>query len=589
MTTASLKPVRALIAVALAASVAWAMAGTVHWPIVGDAPLFHYIAFLMDHGKVPYRDIIDINMPGTYALEWAAIHVLGPGALAWRLFDFGLVAVCAAAMMAIAWPVDKLAGWFGGALFALLHFRDGPTHTGQRDLMMTALVMVACAAMFRCVRRRSVVDATICGFGAGMAAIVKPSGVLFATVLAGLWWWRASERGAASRLTPPSSNLNQSRFSLLAAIGFALPVMLCALWLWRHDALAAFVALNRGLVAYHASLGRPSFAALVVGSFPSVMLAVAVPAAVVFVKLRLWRSWGATVLIAGALVGAVSYVLQGKGFPYHRYPAEAFLSLGCGLVLVPAMRAAWSGAPPGLKPGFYCEEDVTAEAVTYRSWPKQETESSRLREADSFASLRKDKQKSRKGSHRLATSNALTGWVAIAGVLLGALYLAPVSAAIACHFDWRNQEFNHELAGDLNALGGQAALQQQVQCIDMTSGCLNTLYNLQIVQATGYLYDCYLFQSQQTPVSLGYREQFWTALEQARPRVLVVTDQQCFAMTRDWSGPARWPQFAALLASDYVLTKQYTPPHLVGWWRKPAVPYSYRLYVRKDDAPSQIH
>ena len=551
MTTASLKPVRALIAVALAASVAWAMAGTVHWPIVGDAPLFHYIAFLMDHGKVPYRDIIDINMPGTYALEWAAIHVLGPGALGWRLFDFGLVAVCAAAMMAIAWPVDKLAGWFGGALFALLHFRDGPTHTGQRDLMMTALVMVACAAMFRCVRRRSVVAAAICGLGAGMAAIVKPSGVLFATVLAGLWWWRATERGAASRVTPPSSNLNQSRFSLLAAIGFALPVMRCALWLWRHDALAAFVALNRGLVAYHASLGRPSFGALVVGSFPSVMLAVAVPAAVVFVKLRLWRSWGATVLIAGALVGAVSYILQGKGFPYHRYPAEAFLSLGCGLVLVPAMRAAWSGAPPGLKPVFVAGRI---------QWP------------EGHCSL-----PSAGGASSRSVLNARwVGWVAIAGVLLGALYLAPVSAAIACHFDWRNQEFNHELADDLNALGGQAALQQQVQCIDMTSGCLNTLYNLKIVQATGYLYDCYLFQPQQTPVSLDYRERFWTALEQARPRVLVVTDQQCFAMTRDWNGAARWPQFAALLASDYVLTKQYTPPHI--WWAGGAsLPYPTRI------------
>ena len=513
------KAARWTAGILLAASVLAALAGTWHWPIVGDAPLFHYIAFLIDRGKVPYRDILDINMPGTYALQWMAIHVLGPGALAWRMFDFALVAMCAAAMAAIAWPVDRLAGWFGGALFALIHFRDGPTHTGQRDLMMTALVMIACAAMIGCVRRRSVWLALLFGLSAGMASIVKPSGVLFAAVFAGLWW----RRGRASNGLAPNADVRHGwRVPALAAAGFVVPVAACGLWLWRHGALGAFVALNRGLVAYHASLGKPPLAALFVGSFPSVLLAVALPATAVFVGLRLWRSWGAAVLLAGALVGALSYVLQGKGFPYHRYPAEAFLSLGCGVVLVPAMRSA--------------------------AWVR---------------------------------------WVATAGVLLGTLYLAPSSAVIACQFDWRNQEFNHELAGDLNALGGSAALQGQVQCIDMTSGCLNTLYNLRIVQATGYLYDCYLFQPKQTAVSLRYRETFWNAFEHAKPRVLVVTDQQCFAMSRDWTGPDRWPQFNALLANGYTLTKQYTPPHRVGWWRKPAVPYSYRLYVRKDDAPSQ--
>ncbi len=524
---------RRMTATSLLASVLAAVVGTRHWPIVGDAPLFHYIVFLTDHGKVPYRDIIDINMPGTYALEWAAIHLLGPGAVAWRVFDVGLVAVCAAAMLAIAWPIDRLAGWFGGALFALLHVRDGPTHTGQRDLMMTALLLVACAAMFWAVRRRSVAGAAMFGLFAGAASTVKPSGVLFAAAFAGLFWWRGRElaaralsgpvfRATEERSTPASAGPGLAGLAT-AAVGFAFPVLACGVWLWRHGALRAFVDLNRGLVAYHASLGRPSLPALVVGSFPSVMLAVALPAAAIFFAAHLWRSWGAAVLLSGAAIGAASYVLQGKGFPYHRYPAEAFLAVGCGLVLLPRMRS--TGTP----------------------W--------------------------------------LRG-VAVAGVLLGALYLAPASAAIACRYDWRNQEFNRELAGDLNALGGSADLQGTIQCVDMTSGCLNTLYNVQIVQATGFLYDCYLFQPTQTPVSLRYREDFWRALTAARPRVLVVTDQQCFALTRDWNGPARWPPLAALLAAEYVLQKQYTPPHLVAWWRKPAVPYSYRLYVRKDDAPS---
>jgi hypothetical protein len=34
------------------------------WPLFWDAQVFHYGNFLIDHGFVPYRDIIDMNMPG---------------------------------------------------------------------------------------------------------------------------------------------------------------------------------------------------------------------------------------------------------------------------------------------------------------------------------------------------------------------------------------------------------------------------------------------------------------------------------------------------------------------------------------------
>ena len=30
----------------------------------------------MHHGLAPYRDIVDINMPGAYAVDWLAVHLL---------------------------------------------------------------------------------------------------------------------------------------------------------------------------------------------------------------------------------------------------------------------------------------------------------------------------------------------------------------------------------------------------------------------------------------------------------------------------------------------------------------------------------
>jgi len=518
------RPLRILIVLVLSASVLWAAIGTIHWPIVGDAPLLHYVAFLIDHGKAPYRQIIEMDAPGTYALEWTAIHVLGPGPLAWRFADFLLIAACWLSMVSITWDEDWLAGFFGGAMFALIHFRDGPTHTGQRDLMMTAMLLPACAALFYAFRNKStklptdpgapgpdsrtrVSTAspfllTLFGLSLGMATIVKPSGLFFAAVFAILLWVHL--RKLAQPKLPAFT---------AAILGFLIPLAITAAYLQHEHALTAFFITMHGLAAYHASLGRPSMLALIIGSFPSVLLAVAIPALPVFFAQKPWKTWQGQFVLAGVLLGCASYILQGKGFPYHRYPTEAFLLLLIGTLTFPLLqRPAW---------------------------------------VRSFALL----------------------------TILGALFLAPVSASIANHFDWRNQEFNRSLASNLTALGPN--LQNQIQCFDNTAGCINTLYNLQIVQATGYLYDCYAFQSKPSPYQDRYRHDFLATVQQAAPRILVVTDQDCFTMNRSFTRLDRWPQFLTFVAQNYTLTTQYTPHHTVGWWRHPSPPFSYRIYLRK--------
>ena len=518
------RPLRILIVLVLSASVLWAAIGTIHWPIVGDAPLLHYVAFLIDHGKAPYRQIIEMDAPGTYALEWTAIHVLGPGPLAWRFADFLLIAACWLSMVSITWDEDWLAGFFGGAMFALIHFRDGPTHTGQRDLMMTAMLLPACAALFYAFRNKStklptdpgapgpdsrtrVSTAspfllTLFGLSLGMATIVKPSGLFFAAVFAILLWVHL--RKLAQPKLPAFT---------AAILGFLIPLAITAAYLQHEHALTAFFITMHGLAAYHASLGRPSMLALIIGSFPSVLLAVAIPALPVFFAQKPWKTWQGQFVLAGVLLGCASYILQGKGFPYHRYPTEAFLLLLIGTLIFPLpQRTTWTR---------------------------------------NFALL----------------------------TIIGALFLAPVSASIANHFDWRNQEFNRSLASNLTALGPN--LQNQIQCFDNTAGCINTLYNLQIVQATGYLYDCYAFQSKPSPYQDRYRHDFLATVQQAAPRILVVTDQDCFTMNRSFTRLDRWPQFLTFVAQNYTLTTQYTPHHTVGWWRHPSPPFSYRIYLRK--------
>ena len=68
--------------------------GSLGWRIEHDTPHFHYVAFLMDkYDRVPYRDIFDLQMPGTYAFHYAIGKLFGYGDLGFRIVDLGLLSV----------------------------------------------------------------------------------------------------------------------------------------------------------------------------------------------------------------------------------------------------------------------------------------------------------------------------------------------------------------------------------------------------------------------------------------------------------------------------------------------------------------
>jgi hypothetical protein len=228
---------------------------------------------------------------------------------------------------------------------------------------------------------------------------------------------------------------------------------------------------------------------------------------------RGWDRAERAALLVSVAFGALVFVLQGKGFPYHRYPMEAFLLPVIGIDALLALR----------QPGFA----------------------------------------------RVAGAVVL---------LYAALVLAPQSVIKAARYDWRNRDFAHALSGDLNALGG-AGLSGHVQCVDTFGGCIETLYDLRLVQSTGFLYDCYAFHQPQTPVSQQYREQFLSQVENTQPRVVIVTDQLCFNEPSGYSKLERWPALAAWLDGHYTIYAERKAGRDVVWWPYSKKPVGYRVYV----------
>ena len=145
------------------------------WPLVGDASLIHYIGFLIERGWAPYRDLGDMNMPGSYLIELAAMHLFGIGDLAWRFFDFSLLAITSASFFVITGRNRSLAAFFAASLFILVHGRDGLAEGGQRDLIMAVCLIAATAFLFTAVRKRIVWPIAIFGLLSGIAFAIKPT------------------------------------------------------------------------------------------------------------------------------------------------------------------------------------------------------------------------------------------------------------------------------------------------------------------------------------------------------------------------------------------------------------------------------
>ncbi|HZD77981.1 MAG TPA: hypothetical protein VE218_13320, partial [Acidobacteriaceae bacterium] len=82
------------------------------WPMVGDAALLRYTVFLIQHGWAPYRDFVDINMPGAYWATAFGMHLADSANVSWRIFDLGLIALTGVSYFVITRPYSRFAALF---------------------------------------------------------------------------------------------------------------------------------------------------------------------------------------------------------------------------------------------------------------------------------------------------------------------------------------------------------------------------------------------------------------------------------------------------------------------------------------------
>lgn len=470
------------------------------WPLVGDSALMRYVVFLIHGGHEPYTEIKDINLPGSYFFEFLSMKAFGWGAHGLRIYDgllCGLICV-------LSWWIGRLRGGraaaFGaiaGLLFLVIHLQDGLFAAGQRDLVLSVLMLGALGSLWALKDFSVGGSIFVCELLVGATLTVKPT--LFPLALLPLFLPEVFRSGL------------RRRGLAFAGAGFGgisvAPLIMC-LWLYRRGSLAAFEAMLGSTGQMHGELARRPAAQL--------LAHITAPVAVLFVGWIIvlctrrigWSSLRVSIFFC-VFCGLVSYLEQGKGLAYQRYP---FLAAALVLMLSDFAEAAEA---PGI-PAVVC-----------------------------------------------------------------AVVLAAIGIFFAPRLAYKAQRYSSEapfqaaLGAELESLG--ASGRNSVQCFDTYSGCINTLYDLRVVQATGYLYDCYLFQPP-SRVRDAYREEFLGAFDRARPEVLVVTDQPCFG-ERGYDRLEQWPELAQRLNAEYALRDSWSSATLYSWWSRAERPVGFRVYT----------
>jgi hypothetical protein len=148
-------------------------------------------------------------------------------------------------------------------------------------------------------------------------------------------------------------------------------------------------------------------------------------------------------------------------------------------------------------------------------------------------------------------------WTAAVGIVWMAL-MGLHFARIAHRRVWP-EDFDRGVTADIAKLGGDR-LSGKVQCLATYAECDTTLYRLKLVQATGLIYDFFLFGPSEARAVQDEQRNFLAEVESQPPEVFILARGKFGSTLGEYGRPSVWPDFAAFLGNHYVVYDQQNSP-----------------------------
>ena len=221
-----------LLAIFLTAQVVFSL----QWPIAHDeAPLF-YEAFLMRvAGLVPYRDLFDFQMPGSYIAYSIIGRLSGFDGFRIRILDILILATLLIITFFAMQRFGKTPAIAAALLFGLKYLQGGPSMSLQREYLL--LIFIALAVWISMRDILTLKHRITLGLLFGLAAVIKPHAAIG---LIPILLFDIADMVKRLKLTL----LKAATTSILPiAAGFLIPVFAIVAWLGFTGALTPFISI----------------------------------------------------------------------------------------------------------------------------------------------------------------------------------------------------------------------------------------------------------------------------------------------------------------------------------------------------------
>lgn len=470
---------RALLWVLMGACLLMA-AGSWSWRVNHDFALLSYTGFLMEHhAAVPYRDIFETSMPGTFVFHGLLERVVGHSDVAFRLVNLLILGVLNLITWRVLEPCGNRARCWAVTLFDVMYLSQGQSVSLQRDYLGVLPVALALTWL---PRRSSEVsslgDVAVVGFLFGLASTFKPH---LAIAWPFLLWLQVVSRA------PTSVWRDGVRCMAVSFTSLLLPWVAALSWLWAQGALTDFAELLFDYLPLHNAFNGQHVVmaagerlryllgnACAIGGYGPTFFVGLLACAIGYQRCLVSGVSRSLVMgIAGCILAYAVYpVIAGKFWDYHYLPLAYFISLGMAMAFIPE-----AGGTPG--PG-----------------------------ADE-ASLR----------------IAMTWLTALAVTLQSVLPVGVIRAAMDVRAVLSGQERHAPADGRADEIAAFLRAHMHpgdtVQPLDWTGGVILGLLLAEAPLATRYMYDYHFYHHVSSAQNQKLRADFLRRLESSRPRFVI--------------------------------------------------------------------